>query len=533
MVKRRSQLFELYLFVRVIVASLVVGSTAVAQIIAQEVLNINPLNALVIYMLGYTLISAFVYLTLGYHPALLYAQYVADLSAITVLVYLTGSYSSPLTVFYLLFIIALAYTMSRNALLRLASLAVIFYGLEVIGVLFGFIPPYPSEWFPSSAEDFRPALFSMIYNLAALIATTLLISIPVDRVRKTQAAVQLEKRKVLNLQNILQFLVTNMPSPFFLTDTRGRMLFANAQGRRLLNLSASDDDPDLNLVERLRLPIRSDELARRNHWNFILQPDEDRSYDARLYAVPYPGEDAQWIWILQDVTEDLKRQEQLRMKDKMASLGEMAAGLAHEIKNPLAAIHTSVQLLQRRNPGEIHNVLPIIERETRRLRDVVDQFLKFARPYQLQIASVRLRTLVEDLESLLKMLPDFTPGHRLICQITPEDLTLSADPGGLRQVLWNLITNALKVMPEGGTVTLDATLDGDWVRFRVSDEGPGVPPDRLANLFVPFQKSTTGGLGLGLAIVYNIVQQHGGYIHARNRSQGGAVFEFWLPAGSS
>lgn len=545
MARQHSPFFELYLFVRVIVATLVLGSTAVAQIIAQEVLNIHPLNALVIYMLGYTLFSAFLYLTFGYHPLLLYSQYLADLSSITVLVYLTGSYSSPLTVLYILFILTQSYYLSRQGLLRLSSIAIIFYGLLVIGILFGFIPPYPSEWFPTEPGEFRPALFSMLYTLAALVVSTFLLSIPVERARRSQHAMAAEKRKVLNLQNILQFLVTHLPSPFFITDTEGYITFANAQGRELLHMENNlfGKNHKVVLTERLHLPIPISDLNKRSHWNFIIEAERNSYFDVRIYSILTPSEGVSWIWLLQDVTEDLKRQEQLRIKDKMASLGQMAAGLAHEFKNPLAAIHASVQLLQKTfhardgssprkvtdQSTDIQRVLPIIEKETRRLRDIVDQFLKFAQPHLFQPAKVPLRGVLEEIAPLLRMTPAFSKNHELVWNITPDDLQIIADPGGLKQIFWNLIINAVKVMPDGGTVTIDITLDGRYVRIQVRDEGPGIPPSRLNNLFVPFQKSTIGGLGLGLAVVYNIVQQHGGTIRAWNNPVRGATFEIVLP----
>ena len=332
---------------------------------------------------------------------------------------------------------------------------------------------------------------------------------------------------------MMQFVVTHMPSPFFLSDENGRILFANDRGRSLLKKinAASGENP--RLIEIFQVPVSIAELRRRLSWTFITPGPDDRTYEVRVYSIAGPGESFQWLWLFQDITEDLKRQEQLRLKDRMTSLGEMAAGLAHEIKNPLAAIHTSVQLLQRKRGNEVKEILSIIERETRRLRDVVDHFLEFAQPSDLKLENVNVAHLLNDVVQLIQMTPDYHDGHQIEVEVIPENLNIEVDPVRFKQVFWNLLTNALRVMPDGGSVYVDATLDGQWVRFRVRDEGPGIPPEKLKNLYQPFQKSTTGGLGLGLAIVYNIIQAHGGFLQVHTKPSEGTVFEFWVPSRSS
>ncbi|RMD79742.1 MAG: hypothetical protein D6820_07780, partial [Lentisphaerae bacterium] len=290
MLKKRSHQFELYLFGRVLVATLVIGSTAIAQFIAQEVLNINPLNAVVIFMLGYTLISAFIYLMVGYSGLLMGVQFVADLLTLTFLVYLTGAYNSPLSVLYVLFVVVTAFLVSRRAVLHIASLAVIFYGILVLATVFGWIPPYPSEWFPAHVGDFRPAFFSMLYLLIGVMLSAVLITLPLERARMSMQAVQAEQLKVRSLQNMMQFVVTHMPSPFFLSDEDGRILFANDRGRSLIEKVHIESDENPRLIEIFQVPVSLSELRRRLSWTFITSGPDDRTYEVRVYSITGPGE---------------------------------------------------------------------------------------------------------------------------------------------------------------------------------------------------------------------------------------------------
>jgi two-component system sensor histidine kinase PilS (NtrC family) len=521
---------ERYLAIRVLVATVILGSILITQVVAQEVLSVRPLYTLIVYVLAYSLGSVFLYLALGFRPWLLHLQFLLDLSAITALVYLTGSYRSPLSILYVLFIAFSGLTLSRAGLFRLAAGAVIFYGLMVLAVLFRWVPLYASEWFPIDPEPAKPALYNLMLHLTGLFLTAWLVSIPAEHARRSQRQAIEEHQKLQSTQEVLHFIVRQFPAGLVLTDAQGRVSFMNSTAQSILeSFPGTDDRP---WWERLGTTLEGAALQTESTWRFRSTSPQGRTYDVQgVRFLDAARGSLWWLWVLRDVTEDLKRQQQERLHERMRATAEMAAGLAHEIKNPLAAIHAAVQLLARQSRPEDREVIEILVKETARLRDVIDHFVQFASPAPLNPRVFPLAQAIGDVVRLAQMIPTDDGPIQWSMEVIPESLTLRADENQIKQVLWNLIVNALQAMPRGGALRLKARQEGHWVHLSVQDTGPGIPPERLRTLFQPFQPSSTGGLGLGLAIVYNIVQAHGGYIEVTSQPQQGTRFDIWLPSG--
>jgi len=525
-----SPLLERYLGIRVLVATVVLGSILVTQVVAQEVLSVRPLYTLIVYVLAYSLVSIFLYLALGFRHGLFYLQFLLDLSAITALVYLTGAYRSPLSMLYVLFIAVSGLALSRGGLFRLAAVAVIFYGLMVLAVLFRWLPVYASEWFPVDPDPTKPALYNLLLHLTAFLLTAWLVSIPAEHARRSQRQAVEERQRLQSTQEVLQFVVQQFPAGLILTDASGHISFANPTAEAILQAFPGTDGPPW--WKRLGVALDETALQAESTWRFRSTSPQGRTYDVQGSRFPDVARGSSWwLWVLRDVTEDLKRQQQERLHERMRATAEMAAGLAHEIKNPLAAIHAAVQLLARQDRPEDREVIEILMKETARLRDVIDHFVRFASPAPLNARVFSLAQAIRDVVRLAQMIPTGDGPVQWSMEVHPESLTLRADENQIKQVLWNLIVNALQAMPQGGSLQLKARQEGHWVHLSVQDTGPGIPPERLRTLFQPFQPSSTGGLGLGLAIVYNIVQAHGGYIEVTSRPQQGTRFDIWLPSG--
>lgn len=222
--------------------------------------------------------------------------------------------------------------------------------------------------------------------------------------------------------------------------------------------------------------------------------------------------------------------EQLRRADRLSALGELSAGLAHEIRNPLGSIEGAVQILGRRELSEDTRLefADLAYREAVRLKGLLTNFLEFARPQPPRIAASEVVLL---LESVAKLASETAMMARVTLQIqTAEELPpVSVDPEQIKQVLLNLVINAVQAMPNGGQVTLRARRDGDWIQLEVEDEGVGIPPDDFERVFDPFFTTRSNGTGLGLSIAYQIVSQHGGHISARRNAQRGMTFTVTLP----
>jgi len=224
----------------------------------------------------------------------------------------------------------------------------------------------------------------------------------------------------------------------------------------------------------------------------------------------------------------------LERRERLAALGEMAAGVAHEIRNPLGGIELYVSLLER-DLAEQPRPLEIVRRigaGVRNLDHIVSDILAFARGSEPQLRPVRLGEVVQ--EALTQAAP-LIRAHdiELVTEAGLEEAELVCDARQLERVLVNLLFNAIEAVGEGGRVTLglgDKPRAG-WVSMHVTDNGPGMGPELLPRVFDPFVTTKHTGTGLGLAIVHRIVEAHGGQITARNRPEGGAVFEVTLPAG--
>ncbi len=520
--------FEFYLAVRILVAIVVLGSIALVQILAQEVVNIPIIYVLIIYVLGYSLGSILLYLAIGFHPWMLSMQLLLDLSTITAITHVTGSYRSPLSMLYVLFIAVSGLILDRKGLFRLAFTASIFYGISILGTLYHWFPILASEWFPIDPEPAKPALYNLGLHLTGFALTAWLVSIPVETARRSQARARAEREKVRNLQQILQFIVENFPNGLILSDREGRILFLNRPARTLLERTVSGTrDP---WWAALGLTLDPQRLHREEEWHIRWESPEHRVFDifGIRYASAATGD--KWLWIFHDVTDALKRQSKERAQDRILAVAQMAAGLAHEIKNPLAAIHGAVQLLVENPNADQKAILDILHKETQRLKEVVDHFVHFASPPPIMPTEFHVLEAVKEVQRLVQMLPDMN-GRAIQWEVDvyPNDLCLHADAHQFKQILWNLIVNAVQAVPDRGRIWIRARSERDWFHLQIQDTGVGIPPERMAHLFQPFQDSSTGGLGLGLAIVYNIVHAHGGYIEARSQPGQGTRFDIWLP----
>jgi two-component system sensor histidine kinase PilS (NtrC family) len=258
------------------------------------------------------------------------------------------------------------------------------------------------------------------------------------------------------------------------------------------------------------------------------------------------------VVIFQDVTEVVKMESELRRSERLAAIGELSASIAHEVRNPLAAISGSVQILRRRtgeseDEGENGRLMEIVIRETDRLNRLITDFLQYARPGPLRPETVTIGEAVED---VVMMFDSVRPTGVEVAVELEDGLQIDADPAQLRQLLWNLVLNASEAMPEGGTLRirtamlpretsqggaeirrngeLDAKPAG-WAEIVVADRGAGIPAEVRERIFDPFYTTKSNGSGLGLAAVHRIVEDHGGIVRLESEVGEGTTVRLKLP----
>jgi signal transduction histidine kinase len=224
--------------------------------------------------------------------------------------------------------------------------------------------------------------------------------------------------------------------------------------------------------------------------------------------------------------------EQLRQSDRLAALGELSAGIAHEIRNPLGSIKGSVEILEEEIPKshKKYEFIRIIKEEVARLNLLVAEFLKFARPPKLSIESTSINELIRSTLVLIRKEAEKVKID-ILATLQESLPLLKLDPDQIRQVLLNLMLNAVQAMPKGGSLQIATSLEaaGECILITVSDTGEGINDKDLERIFDPFFTTRPAGTGLGLSISHQIVENHGGHLAARRNKTGGMSFIIRLP----
>jgi len=234
---------------------------------------------------------------------------------------------------------------------------------------------------------------------------------------------------------------------------------------------------------------------------------------------------------IEDVSDVKALTEQLIRADRLAALGELTAGVAHEVRNPLGIIRASVQLMEDAECSRerVVSAAQVIKQEIDRLDRVIKALLDFGRPAAPTMRPVAVAEVLEDValfsrtfasRARVQVVPHYAPG-------VPE---VRADPEQLKQVFVNLISNAVQAMSGGGVLTIETGFEDGFVFIRFTDTGPGIPPDVLGKIFDPFVSTRDDGTGLGLTIVHRIVDDHDGHIEVTSEQGAGTAFTVWLPA---
>lgn len=499
--------------------------------LSEYLLPFNPFYLLIGVTYGITVIHAIALRLVRSRIALVYVQIVGDLLIITGLVYLTGGSR---TGFMLLYPIAV---LTGNVLLArggggLAALATLFYAGILWAVRSGWVSPQGLADVPFL--ETKAVLYSVFVTgvscaTVALIGSYLSASL-------ASASEQLEEAtgQVADLQKLNQIIVGSIHSGLLTTDAGGRILYVNAYGETILgrrageirglavaNVLGSD-------VLRTPLPAVGADLAR---LDVGYQRPDGQELELGISASPLATTEGGFLLVFQDLTEIKRLERDVRAKEKLAAVGEMAAQLAHEIRNPLGSISGSAQVLlaEPSFSPEQGRLLEIIRRESRRLSDSLNQFLYATRVTRVPTRPIDLGQVVAEAVLLLRNGPEVKPPHRIEFQAADGPLYCLADPDRITQVFWNLARNALEAMPDGGLLQIRLFRREDEAVLSVRDEGRGLAGQDHSRIFEPFHSGRSSGTGLGLAIVYQIVREHRGDISVRSLATKGTEFEVHLP----
>ena len=471
------------------------------------------------------------------------AQFFFDALLITWLVAETGELHSPYAALYIVVIsVASVFLGARQAMLTSVGCASL-YTAAMISIHFGWLPGRGGE---ASAAALGETLGTVGLNDIGILVVGLLAARLAER--QTRSDVQLKEaaHALVSLRRLHEHIVESIRSGVVTTDLGRRLYTMNSAAEEMTGYTAESlRGKDVAIlfgdisaqIERSLAAAREGEASPRYEAECLTA----EGFRVRLgYSIsPLAGEGGETTGLVitfQDLTDVRAMEETARRQDRLAAVGRVAAGIAHEIRNPLAAMRGSIQVLRDDLDGDPARaeLMEIVLRESDRLNRIITDFLTYARPRPVALAEVDLREPLRETFALLRHSPEIRAGHVLEESLPEEPVTALADEGAVKQVFWNLARNALNAMPEGGTLRAEmGSSPHGRARITFRDTGRGMSPAQVERLFEPFSSSTTGGTGLGLSIVYQIIRDHGGTINVRSREGHGTTITVELPGKQS
>jgi two-component system sensor histidine kinase PilS (NtrC family) len=438
---------------------------------------------------------------------LAWAQLATDLATETTLVALTGGADSPFGFLFVLIIVAASFVVGARAL-WVAAAAIALHALVL-------------ALSPSATGGAIALLRQLAYNAVSFAAAGLLaarLAGEASRASEREASTGMQLR---DLATVHADVIRCLTSGLVTVTTDGVVLTMNQAAGEILGIAPGralgrSIDEVMPGLRALTLDIDDRARVRRgeiDHRRF----DDGRAETLGVSVSPLvdaAGQRLGRIVNFQDLSELRRMEREVVRNERLAAIGRLAAGVAHEIRNPLAAISGSVELLAQGLPSDDRTskeLMGIVLTEVARLDGLIAELLDFARPRAPQPQRVDLSAAIVELARVLSN-DRATLGERALEVSAPEPVYTEVDPAQLRQIVWNLVRNAAQASPDGAPVSLRVAADGGWAQIEVRDRGPGIPPEHRARLFEPFFSTKSGGTGLGLATVHRIIEAHHGRI---------------------
>jgi two-component system sensor histidine kinase PilS (NtrC family) len=502
-------------------------------------------------LLGHYALAALFFLALPLcerSPWLVDAELVIDVTVISTLVLMTGGSQSNFVPLYFLPILTASVLRPRSGGKLVASMGAVMFGV-LVASQFGLVVPQPQEWGLTIPErplpDPRSAFYAVAMHAGAFLAVAQLTGYLAENLQRTDLKLQRASDRLADLQAYNQHVIDSMTGGLAATDAHGRILMFNRAAE------AISGDTAVNVLGRsiaevLQLPadlrraladVTRTGRGKRTEFAFLRRSGEE--IEVGLSVGPLVGSTGPlgFLFTFQDLTEFKRRERDEQRRKRLAAVGEMAAGIAHEIRNPLASMSGSMQLLRDELElnAEQRQLFDIVFRESERLNDTIRNFLAYARPPLPKVATVDIHALLTGAAQLIRNNPEWQSRHQIELQLPDHPLIAEADEAQIQQIVWNLATNGIRAMTRGGRLTIAAHLvngaDGKpgIVTLSVRDEGMGIAADDLDRIFQPFHGGFAKGSGLGLALVHRLVTDRGGEICVSSEVGKGTLVEVHWP----
>ena len=471
-------------------------------------------------------------------------QIVVDVLMETALVVRTGGIASPFSLLYVVSVSFASLLLRRTGGVSTAVTTVLLLGGVTVAQLYG--PAGVTAWVPSSGLLESEALYTFGVHGLALVVVGFMGGTVAEQLKRAGQSLMKTEEGLSRLQAFHENIVQSVSSGLFTTDAAGHITAFNRAAQEATGVSM--------------------ESAQSRFWWEVFQWQDSRVAGADLATMPLPhrfeaegrradgsrlvvgmtlsaltenGVRTGLVGVFKDLTQIRDMQEEMRRREWLATLGEMSAGMAHEIRNPLAALGGAMQMLRKDLPLEETNarLMDIATREAKRLDAIVTEFLLYARPPALHLKDCDIPALLDETVDLIRHEAKSRPGVTLTIKPVPAKTMAEVDPDQLKQVVWNLAVNAFDAMSNGGALVIavgtrtvgSGKNSGQVVEIEFRDTGEGIRKQDLDKIFLPFFTTKRTGSGLGLAAVHRIVDLHGGWIRVASEEGKGSCFTVCLP----
>ncbi len=543
----RSKLLAM-MVLRVVLALAFLGITTWFQVreYTYAQLNFQPL---------YAIVAAVGFLTIAYSLALgrvrnlrlfVYLQVTVDIILTSVIVYVTGGTESYLQTLYPLSVIGASILLGRRGGLWAASFSSMTYGVlmdadfyHLLPARFKVLPP------PAVGQGWEEVFTTVATNILAFFTVAYLTGYLAERTAKVEKKLEEKETDLVKLEGLNRHIVENITSGIMALDADSKITSFNREAQSVTGYSLEEvyrKDVEEVFPEMLENGMRAARLGGRVEKKFRKKDGEEIFLGFSVSRGQ--GGDVENIIIFQDLTRLRSMEEQLRRDEKLKALGELSVGIAHEIRNPLASISGSIQMLKDEVnlEGDDRKLMDIVLRETNRLNLLITDFLLFARPAREKMDTVELNSVIDETIRMFSNCPE--AAKITIDSHIEGSVFMNGDSRQLGQVFWNLFLNAAHAMRNGGTLMVRSNLTRGFphsvvekespveqamVTVTVADTGEGIRAEDLQRIFDPFFSTKDSGTGLGLAIVHRIVESHGGKINVESDYGRGTVFTVEFP----
>lgn len=488
--------------IRISILSVLTVLTLFIHFIISPSVSLLPIIFFLIIAIGFSILNLFISRRLKLKMAI-YIQVLLDIAIITAIVYFSGGIVSPFYFLYILPIVTSANFLSKKDTIYIATLSYIIFGILCDLVYLKIIPFY------LETSEFNISFGSLIYNLIisffAFSGIALLASHYFERIKKTGAELKNVRENLRELLILNSTVMEKMENGFIIANSQGMIISYNKVAKEMLKFTNNSNVFDiLKLIGSLDKVMESVEKNRKYYFEVELKNyyiGVTLSSLEKIYSF-----NKIYVFVMTDLTEKKEIETKLLQKEHFALIGEMAAGIAHELRNPLASISGSVQFLKtemKLEPG-YQNLMNIIVKESKRLSVVIEEFLEYSKISPLKKIEFDLS---EQIDEIVKLLLVNNPELE-IKKKYQRDIILFADQKRMKQLLWNVLTNAVKAVNKKGIIEVSVYNKNNQLFLSIKDNGIGIDPENISKIFYPFYSQFSSGIGLGMLMVKQVVNEH-------------------------